>query len=109
MTEESYSIELNIEELPLPYYENFKYVSGNAKIRENENIEQTKSSEEELLNLFPYYKDLLNEETQDIKQERSTTADIYKEQNEETEKLTDTDFDYGIQSSSHILLPFYEI
>ena len=106
---ESYSVELNIEELPLPYYENFKHVSGIAKIRENENMEPTESSEEELFNLFPYYKGFLDEEnheTVDFKQERSA-LNINEELNSKTEEIIETDFDYDEQSNSHILLPFY--
>ena len=41
-----------------------------------------------------------------MKQERST-LDMPEALIEETEEIADTDFDYDIQTNSHILLPFY--
>ena len=99
--------DLKVDDLPLPYYENYQM----KKIEHDESDDEVES---ELSNLFPYYNELFENETdqtgdEQIKQERSATElNIDEILRQIVSDDHDADLDFNIDSDDHILLPFYD-
>ena len=99
--------DLKVDDLPLPYYENFQK-------KKTEHEESDDEVESELSNLFPYYNELFENETdktgdEQIKQERSATElNIDEILRQIVSDDHDADLDFNIDSDDHILLPFYD-
>ena len=81
------------------------------KIEHDESDDEVES---ELSNLFPYYNELFENETdktgdEQIKQERSATElNIDEILRQIVSDDHDADLDFNIDSDDHILLPFYD-
>ena len=122
-------LNLNIEELPLPYYETYHTKKAKTKQKTIKEINQTQNNDElikssivtrgELSSLFPYYDDLIKDMVFENKNSVIDNMDIIEEQVvkkpqisvEQTKvelhnDLHDMKLDFDEDFEDHLLLPY---